>query len=56
MKTIQEIESEITQVREEIEATESRDTRKMLISDRQELVNERELILRVGLRSRGSWV
>lgn len=45
METIQEIDLEISQIKKEIEVTESHDTRRMLKQDLQELIKEREFIL-----------
>ena len=39
--TIPEIDLEISQIKEEIEMTESYDTRRMLKKDLQDLINER---------------
>jgi|TARA_R110000824_G_scaffold136207_2_gene299780 hypothetical protein len=38
---IEEIETRITQIKEEIAVTESRDTRRMLIQELQELISVR---------------
>ena len=45
METIQEIDLEISQIKKEIEVTESHDTRRMLKQDLQELIKEREFVL-----------
>jgi len=43
--TTQEIELQISQVKEELEMTESDDTREMLRGDLQDLINERAVSL-----------
>tara|TARA_R110002153_G_scaffold197953_1_gene351475 strand:- start:597 stop:749 length:153 start_codon:yes stop_codon:yes gene_type:complete len=44
--TTQEIEIQIAQIKEEIEMTDSNDTRRMLRSDLQDLINERVMSLK----------